>query len=93
MKFISKFNKKLLVTDHIILITNVLEIACVRGEFINNLRKKGFNFAYVFEQYMKQIIKRNFILKDPKYISLGIVQLVTLFEKIQQIDKKELDFF
>lgn len=42
---------------------------------------------------MNQIKNRNFIEKDPKYISLGIVELVTLFEKIEQLDKEELDFF
>ena len=93
MKLISKFNTKLLVTDHITQITNVHEIGFGKGEFINNLRKKGFNFAYVFEPYMKQIKKRNFIVNDPKLISSGIVGLVALFEKIEHLHKEELDLF
>ena len=71
----------------------IIDYGCGQGEFINNLRKKGFNFAYGFEPYMKQIKKRDYIVKDPKNIPLGMVELITLFETIEHLDKEELDLF
>ena len=40
----------------------IIDYGCGQGDFINNLRKKGFNFAYGFEPFMKQTKKRDYIV-------------------------------
>ena len=71
----------------------LIDYGCGKGAFVDELRSKGFAFAYGYEPFMEQTQYRDYILKDLGGIPPRSIELITLFETIEHLHESEIDTF